>query len=360
LNHYEFLGVSRDASDDEIKNAYKRMAKKYHPDVTEGCPDYALEKMQQINAAYGVLINNASREEYDYSLWLDEKADKDAFYNHEFRDYVPRSPAEYQSPWQKFYKKAKKPKTATSKACKNAKKIMAVVWALRFVLPVILLVIIIGIITNAAYMTSFLDSIYGRGSPAKVTEMFIDSIKNEDFKRASIYTQGSFERLVFVVSSAYSFEHEGIPFGEIWFSRMSRELQLKPRETRRFGFSGAELTVEVTSLNIQEIFTLAEQRILEDIQNYTSKWILLQAMSEKNISLVAQVYEEYISDIMNETPPEYLSATATLRFNRPYANWHITGADDINSFRNVLLGGFGEFELGSYITIDWVDVLRIS
>lgn len=48
---YKVLGVSRDASDEEIKRAYRRLAKKYHPDLNPGDAE-AARKMQEINAAY--------------------------------------------------------------------------------------------------------------------------------------------------------------------------------------------------------------------------------------------------------------------------------------------------------------------
>ena len=53
---YQVLGVSRDASDEEIKQAYRRLAKKYHPDRNPGDAE-AAKKMQQINAAYEQIKN---------------------------------------------------------------------------------------------------------------------------------------------------------------------------------------------------------------------------------------------------------------------------------------------------------------
>lgn len=53
---YQVLGVSPDASDEEIKAAYRRLAKKYHPDLNPG-DAAAAEKMQQVNAAYEQIKN---------------------------------------------------------------------------------------------------------------------------------------------------------------------------------------------------------------------------------------------------------------------------------------------------------------
>ena len=53
---YKVLGVSRDASDEEIKRAYRQLAKQYHPDRNPGDTE-AAKKMQQINAAYEQIKN---------------------------------------------------------------------------------------------------------------------------------------------------------------------------------------------------------------------------------------------------------------------------------------------------------------
>lgn len=53
-DYYEILGVSRTADAPAIKKAYRRLAKKYHPDSNEGNA-YAAEKFKEVNEAYDVL-----------------------------------------------------------------------------------------------------------------------------------------------------------------------------------------------------------------------------------------------------------------------------------------------------------------
>lgn len=62
-DYYKILGVSRDAKPDDIRKAYRKLAKQYHPDVNKS-PD-AEEKYKEINEAYEVLKDPAKREKYD-------------------------------------------------------------------------------------------------------------------------------------------------------------------------------------------------------------------------------------------------------------------------------------------------------
>lgn len=59
MDPYQILGISRDASDDEVKKAYRKLAKKYHPDANIGDPNQALytEKFKQVQTAYKTIMD---------------------------------------------------------------------------------------------------------------------------------------------------------------------------------------------------------------------------------------------------------------------------------------------------------------
>ncbi len=63
-DYYATLGVSRDATQDEIKKAFRKLARKYHPDVNKGDAS-AEEKFKEINEAYEVLSDPEKRAKYD-------------------------------------------------------------------------------------------------------------------------------------------------------------------------------------------------------------------------------------------------------------------------------------------------------
>lgn len=62
-DYYEVLGVSKTASDSEIKSAFRKLAKKYHPDVSKE-PD-AAEKFKECQEAYAILSDPSKRQQYD-------------------------------------------------------------------------------------------------------------------------------------------------------------------------------------------------------------------------------------------------------------------------------------------------------
>ena len=63
-DYYESLGVARNASDADIKKAFRKLAREYHPDVAKD-KKKAEEKFKEINEAYEVLSDPAKRKKYD-------------------------------------------------------------------------------------------------------------------------------------------------------------------------------------------------------------------------------------------------------------------------------------------------------
>ena len=63
-DYYEVLGIDRNADEASIKKAYRKMAKKYHPDMNKDNPD-AEEKFKEVTEAYNVLSDKEKKKLYD-------------------------------------------------------------------------------------------------------------------------------------------------------------------------------------------------------------------------------------------------------------------------------------------------------
>ena len=64
IDYYKVLGVAKNATEKEIKKAYRKLARKYHPDVNPG-DKTAEKKFKEINEAYEVLGTPENRKKYD-------------------------------------------------------------------------------------------------------------------------------------------------------------------------------------------------------------------------------------------------------------------------------------------------------
>ncbi len=64
-DYYEILGIERSASTDDIRKAYRRLAKQYHPDMNSDNKDEAAEKFKEVSEAYSVLSDDQKKRQYD-------------------------------------------------------------------------------------------------------------------------------------------------------------------------------------------------------------------------------------------------------------------------------------------------------
>lgn len=95
-NYYEILGVSKNATADEIKKAYRTLAFKYHPDRNQGNAE-AEEKFKQISAAYDVLGDEAKRRQYDMGYSTDSYSNSSAYSSNQ--NYQRQYQYTYQNPF---------------------------------------------------------------------------------------------------------------------------------------------------------------------------------------------------------------------------------------------------------------------
>ena len=100
-NPYKVLGIKEGASYDEIKRAYRELAKKYHPDRYQNNPlsDLAEEKMREINEAYDELMKNAGNYQYrpDYEQSYDNSNASGGAYRQQYQQQQQQQRAGSQS-----------------------------------------------------------------------------------------------------------------------------------------------------------------------------------------------------------------------------------------------------------------------
>ena len=85
-DYYKTLGVKKESTKEEIKKAYKKLAKKYHPDLNKD--PSAADKFKEINEAASVLADPQKRQQYDQFGTADMGRSAGGFGGFDFRDFA--------------------------------------------------------------------------------------------------------------------------------------------------------------------------------------------------------------------------------------------------------------------------------
>ena len=100
-NHYEVLEVAPDASAGQIKKAYRKLARKYHPDLNPKRPRTSEDRFKRLQHAYDILSDPISRQQYDEGLkYPSSSGTNDHF---EYEDVAPTWDYEEESNWKYFF-----------------------------------------------------------------------------------------------------------------------------------------------------------------------------------------------------------------------------------------------------------------
>jgi len=131
MNYYDILKVSKTASQKEIRDAYKSLIKKYHPDIYTGNHEYAEKITKDLNDAYNVLSNEESRREYDLSLANNTTVETPIYSTYTYRPNTNQS-TEYEKTNTETFEQKMKTKIynvvdeKTSKMSKKSKMLMII------------------------------------------------------------------------------------------------------------------------------------------------------------------------------------------------------------------------------------------
>ena len=115
IDYYKLLEVSTNASDEEIKKAYYRMIKRWHPDVNESDKNLAEIMARQINEAYEILGDSGKRAEYNLKISVKIGVTSTIYHQNNFKNSVSSG---------------KKEKTQNQKNDKNRERVLR--WAQNF------------------------------------------------------------------------------------------------------------------------------------------------------------------------------------------------------------------------------------
>lgn len=176
IDYYELLGINKDASEQEIKSAYRKMAKKYHPDVNKN--EDANKIIISLNEAKETLLDSQKRKEYD--LLLEEikhskqvSKNKEETYRAKTQEYKETYSETYVTRWQFFINYLKNSIDKTWIKC-----IKTLLVTLNYLLFAAIKLISLAIVYFLSIIESFIDYAAGIVMFLAILSLFVLSAKD--------------------------------------------------------------------------------------------------------------------------------------------------------------------------------------
>lgn len=328
-DYYLILGILPDASEEDVKRAYRKLAKLYHPDSFKGNKENAEEYFNDITEAYDVLGNQEKRKKYDFMRTeVMQKDTRKASGNTDYHTNDNRD-SQYSTSQQHSYdgeaeNGARKNKPSATRNDKGVHKHGSRFWKI-----IIIIMIAIICFRRASGLTwsesvgiwgDIENLILSSGDETVETSLsnYFTAIQNEDLTTANTYTDSNLTKYNEAVIGLLNSGTDNIMYGPLFENAHDFTYQIidKKRVTKK-----ETVRIIITNVDCYEVVNTI-------IENYDKEY--LEKLDDTE---VAELFISYMRESDCSISNEYV-----LTLSKRKGIWKITKIDDVKGFSNTLTG----------------------
>lgn len=323
-DYYKILNINVDASLDDVKKAYRKLVKKYHPDNYSGSEKEASEFMSTINEAYDTLTDEKERFFYDKE-YRKEKSSENSTFGTSTPTHTPSPDKEAESSTNDA-ESTPKEKTPHKDGCTSR--------CLSKIMEYIVFVAIILFLINHFHMTDKIKPLIEKAgnilnieknsdnSPKGCINCYFNAIQTNDTdKVTAMFTDSSFDEYTKTVQDIYHAIREDDMYYLLFKEIRNFDITI---DNVKYNNNKTEAVVSVTVRNIN-CYTFILDMLLEydsDEPNYLSQEEINSLVRKK-----LEDKEKYLAD-----------CTCTFTIKNMNSVWKISNIDDMKELTSILIG----------------------